>query len=277
VSSHVINGAKLGWRAAGEGEPVIFLHAFPFNSGMWDGQLADVPPGWQFIAPDMRGFGDSAAPGSGPLTMDTFANDVVGLMDHLNIDQAVICGLSMGGYVALPLVARYPDRVRAVAFAATRANADNEQARKSRIELAARARQEGVQPVIDAFLPKLVSAHNRLKTPGIDDKLRWMMEMTSPESMARALEGMAQRKDYTTELANINAATLVIRGELDEIIPANDMEFMARTVRGARHEVVSLAGHMLNIEAPDVFNRIFASFLKMLPPPLKLGDFSLSF
>jgi 3-oxoadipate enol-lactonase len=277
MAAHVINGTKLSWRTAGEGDPVIFLHAFPYNSSMWDGQLANVPEGWQFIAPDMRGFGDSAADGTGPLTMDTFADDVVGLMDHLNIDQAVICGLSMGGYVALPLVARYADRVRALALAATRASADNEQARKGRIDLAARARKEGVQPVIEAFLPKMVSAHNRLKDPRLEDTLRWMMEMTKPESMARALEGMAQRKDYTSELANINVSTLVIRGELDEIIAANDMEFMARTIRGARHEVVSLAGHMLNIEATEVFNRIFASFLKMLPPPLKLGDFSLSF
>jgi pimeloyl-ACP methyl ester carboxylesterase len=127
------------------------------------------------------------------------------------------------------------------------------------------------------MLPKLLSAHSRLKLPDVVVKVRGMMDATQPEAMARALEGMAAREDYTSRLGQIGVSTMVIRGEQDEIIPAGDMELIARTVRGARHEMVPLTAHLPNLEAPDVFNGILAQFLKTLPPAFKLGNTSLSF
>ncbi|MGQ0815779.1 MAG: alpha/beta fold hydrolase [Gemmatimonadota bacterium] len=264
------------WREAGAGDPLILIHGFPFNSTIWNPQLESVPEGWRFIAPDLRGFGDSPL-GAGALTMDTFADDVVSLMDAQNVEQAVVCGLSMGGYVALSLVMRHPDRVRALVLVATRAGADNEQAKRTRLEQATRVRAEGVKFVVDTMLPKLFSAHSRMKLPNMVAQVRAIMQATPPETMARALEGMAARKDYTGELSSINVSTLVVRGEQDEIIPAADMESIARSVRGARHEMVALTGHLPNHEAPDVFNTILAQFLKPLPPAFKLGDLSLRF
>lgn len=272
-----LNGVRINWREAGAGDPLIFIHGFPFDGSMWDPQLAAVPPGWRFIAPDLRGFGASEASGSGSYEIDTYADDVVALLDNLGIDQAVICGLSMGGYVALSLVKRYPDRVRALVLVDTRANADTAEAKANRITLAARARAEGTKPVIDTMLPHLVSPHTRLKQPAAVEKVRRMMEAAAPESLARALEGMAGRSDYVADLAGINVSTLVIRGEQDDIIVAGEMELIARTVRGARHEVIALAGHVPNLEASDVFNKIVAQFLGYLPPAMKLGDFNLSF
>ena len=266
----------MNWQEAGAGDPIIFIHGFPFNSTMWQEQLAGVPEGWRFIAPDLRGFGQTEL-GKSALSMDVFADDVVALMDHLALDQAVICGHSMGGYVALSLVTRYPDRVRALVLDATRANGDSDEAKKGRHELAGRARAEGAQPVIDSMLPKLISDHTKMKQPQIEERVREMMASTDPETMARALQGMAARKDYTGELDKIDVATLVIRGMLDEIIPAGDMELIARTVRGARHEPIALSGHMPNLEATEAFNKILIGFLNYLPPALKLGDFNLSF
>lgn len=272
-----LNGVRINWREAGAGDALIFIHGFPFDSSMWDFQLAAVPPGWRFIAPDMRGFGESESSGSGPYTMDTYAEDVVALMDHLGIDQAVICGLSMGGYVALSLAKRYPDRVRALVLVDTRANADTAEAKANRLTLAEKCRAEGAKAVIDAMLPHLVSAHTRMKQPTIVQKIRGMMEGAASESLARALEGMAERADYVADLGGIVVSTLVIRGEQDDIIAAGEMELIARTVRGARHEMIALAGHLPNLEASDVFNKILRQFLGYLPPPLKLGDMTLSF
>ena len=259
------------------GDPVILLHGFPFDSSMWDPQLAAVPEGWRYIAPDLRGFGASQPVGDRPLGMSDHAADIVALMDEQNIDQAVICGLSMGGYVALSLVMQYPERVRALVLVATRANADGPEAKKGRLEQAAKVRREGVKPVVDSMLMKLVSAHSRMKLPDVVVKVRGMMDATPPETMARALEGMAAREDYTSRLGEINVSTMVVRGQQDEIIPAGDMELIARTVRGARHEMVPLTAHLPNLEAPDVFNGILSKFLQNLPPALKLGDLSLSF
>lgn len=273
---HAINGVRLHWREAGAGDPVVFIHGFPFNGSMWDAQLAAVPEGWRFIAPDLRGFGESEI-GDAPYTMDLLADDVVALLDHLEIDQAVICGLSMGGYVALSLAARHADRVRALILADTRANADDEEARKNRIALAARARKEGAQPVVDSMLPKLVSGNTRIKNPEVVEHVRSMMESTAPETLARALEGMARRADHRASLEQINAPAMVVRGDQDEIIPKGDIEVLTRSIRGARADVIANVGHLPNMEASDVFNNALHNFLKFLPPALKLGDMSLSF
>jgi 3-oxoadipate enol-lactonase len=176
---HAINGVRLHWREAGAGDPLIFIHGFPFNSSMWNGQLASVPSGWRFIAPDLRGFGASEAGFNVDFSMDLFADDIIGLMDHLHVDQAVICGLSMGGYVAFSLVDRYPDRVRALILTATRASADDAAAKKGRAELAAKTRAEGVQAVVNSMLPKLVSGATRIQRPVAFSQVSSMMESTN--------------------------------------------------------------------------------------------------
>ncbi|HUP89984.1 MAG TPA: alpha/beta hydrolase [Longimicrobiales bacterium] len=267
----------MNYREAGAGDPVIFIHGFPFNNTLWQPQLANTPEGWRFIAPDLRGFGETPDDGSKLLAIETFADDVIALMDELGLDQAVLVGLSMGGYVVLDIIKRYPDRVRALVLTATRANADNAEARANRHSLAAASRRSGTRAVIEAMLPHLISAHSRLKMPELIKTVHGMMESTSPETMARALEEMAERKDYVADLANINVSTIIIRGDQDDIIPAAEMETIARSVRGARHEVITLAGHLPNLENPELFNKLLGSFLSYLPPALKLGDFSLSF
>ena len=276
MPAHALRGVNLQWQEAGEGDPLLLIHGFPFNKSMWQAQLAAVPEGWRFIAPDLRGFGDSEL-GDEPLSMDVLADDLIALLDHLNLDQAVICGLSMGGYVALSLVMRHPERMRALVLVATRAGADSEAAKQNRHELAERARREGAQPVVDAMLPKLISAHTRMKEPAVVETVRAMMEQTKPEALARGLEGMAASRDYSDELSNMDVSTIVIRGKQDEIIPAADMELIARRVRGARHEVIALVGHLPPVEASDVFNTILTQYLNQLPPALKLGNFDLSF
>jgi pimeloyl-ACP methyl ester carboxylesterase len=272
-----INGASIHWREAGAGDAVLLVHGFPFDCTIFEPQLAAVPESWWYIAPDLRGFGASTAPGRGPLTMDVFADDLVALMDQLGIKQAVVCGLSMGGYVALSLARRYPDRVRALVFVATRAKADGPETRKNRLAMAARVRAEGAKPLVESMLPTLLSAHSRMKHPELVDNLRAMMGSTAPDTLARALEGMAQRKDYTNELSSIDVPTIAVRGEQDEIIPVPDMEMIARMVRGAHLESIALVAHLPNLEAPDFFNHALEKYLNYLPPMTKLGDISLSF
>jgi 3-oxoadipate enol-lactonase len=273
---HAINGVKLHWREAGAGDPVVFIHGFPFRSTMWGPQLEAAPEGWRFIAPDLRGFGESER-GDAPLTMDVFANDVIGLMDHLGIDQAVICGLSMGGYVALSLATRFPRRLRALVLVATRASADSDEARENRKKLANAVRQNGAQAVVDSMLPKLVAGATRIKRPQVPLFVSNMMQTTAPETLAGALLGMANREDYRDRLSKIDVATLMIRGDQDEIIPGEEMDLLARTVRGAQYEVVTNAGHLPNVEAPDVFNKVLYNFLNFLPPAVRIDDLSLNF
>jgi len=274
---HVINGVKLHWRESGAGDDVVlFIHGFPFRSTMWGPQLEAVPQGWRYIAPDLRGFGSSEA-GSEPFSMDLFADDVIALLDHLNIEQVVICGLSMGGYVALSIAERYPHRMRAVVLAATRASADSPDARKARHELAARTRAQGSMVVVESMLPKLVSGATSLHRPEVADFVRVMMQTTNAEVIARALEALASRNDYRDKLHLINVAAAVVRGDQDEIISREDADHLARAIRGAKYDLIPNVGHLPNLEAPDVFNKTLDTFLRSLPAPISIRDMTFIF
>ena len=271
-----INGVRLNWREAGAGDPVVFIHGFPFRSTMWGPQMEAVPEGWRFIAPDLRGFGNSEA-GELPFSMELFTDDVVALLDYLEIEQAVVCGLSMGGYIAFSLMHRYPHRVRALVLTATRANADSVEARQARYELAARTRVHGAAAVVESMLPKLVSAATRQHSPQVGDFIKNMMLTTNAEVMARTLEAMAGRADHRDILHGINVSALVVRGDQDELISREDMDLLARQVRGAKYEVVTNVGHLPNLEAPDVFNQLLQTFLRVLPPAIGIGELTLRF
>ncbi len=274
---HVINGVKLHWREAGAGDDaVLFIHGFPFHSTMWGPQLEAVPQGWRYIAPDLRGFGNSEAGGEA-FSIDLFADDVIALLDHLNIEQVVVCGLSMGGYVALSIAERYPHRMRALALAATRASADSAEAKKGRHELAARTRALGSGAVVETMLPKLVSGATRIHRPEVADFVKAMMQAANPEATARALEAMANRADYREKLPLINVAAVVVRGDQDEIMTREETDLLARSIRGAKYEVISNVGHLPNLEAPDVFNSLMQNFLNFLPAPISIRDMTFIF
>jgi pimeloyl-ACP methyl ester carboxylesterase len=274
---HAINGVKLHWRESGAGDDVVlFIHGFPFRSTMWGPQLEAAPPGWRFIAPDLRGFGNSEL-GNEPLSMDLFADDLIAILDHLNIEQVVVCGLSMGGYIALSIADRYPHRMRAVVLAATRASADSPEVRKGRHELAKQARAFGSMAVVDAMLPKLVSGATKIQRPEVADFVRVMMQTTNAEAMARTLEALASRHDYRDKVQSINVAAMVVCGDQDEIITREDMDLLARSVRGAKYELVPNVGHLPNLEAPDVFNSMLNTFLNSLPAPISIRDMTFIF
>ncbi|MGH7460140.1 MAG: alpha/beta fold hydrolase [Longimicrobiales bacterium] len=254
------------WRDQGSGEPVLFIHAFPLNGAMWDAQLAGLPPGWRGIAPDLRGFGQSAGDGDGPYTMDLFADDLAALLDHLRLDHAVVCGLSMGGYVALAFYRKYAMRVRALVLCNTRAGADSEEGKQNRRALAHRVRLDGARAAIESVMPKIVSEHTRRTEPGRVVAAHGLMESNQPEALARALEGMALRPDSEPMLRHIEVPTLIVHGEDDATIPPGEGQIMARGIRGSRIKILTQSGHLSNLENPDGFNRVLGEFLQQLPP-----------
>src|SRR3982750_2196233 len=123
-----IRGIEVAYEEAGSGTPVVLLHGFPFNRSMWSEQIGDLAARHRVIAPDLRGHGESSVTDS-PATMEEMAKDVSELMEKLDISRAAICGLSMGGYVALALYRMFPLRARALALIDTRASADSEEGR----------------------------------------------------------------------------------------------------------------------------------------------------
>lgn len=257
----IIDGREMSWREAGAGEALVLMHGFPFDSRMWEPQLGHLPDGWRGIAPDLRGFGDSAGTAEEAYSMDMLADDVAALLSHLGIRHAVVCGLSMGGYVAFALHRRHPALVRALVLADTRAGADSADARKNRLETAERVRREGRGPIVDSMLPKLLSDETRAQRPEVGVRVKSMMEATTPETMIRASLGMAGRPSAEPQLRDINVPVLVVVGAEDVITDRGEAQLLTRAIRGAQIEVIQGAGHVSNMECPDVFNQALHRFL----------------
>jgi 3-oxoadipate enol-lactonase len=246
----------------GRGLPVVLLHAFPLNRSMWEAQVAALLGECRCIVPDLRGFGDS--PTGGPYTMDRYADDVAALLDALQIEQAVIGGLSMGGYVALALWRRHRKLVRAMILADTRATADTAEAAAKRVELIALARSDGVGAVVDKQLPGLIGKSTREKHPDLIDRVRSEMVRTTVDGIAGALDAMRTRPDSTPLLAGIDVPTLVLVGEEDAITPVKDARAMHTAIRNSRLEIIPEAGHLSNIERPAAFNTALSDFVGSL-------------
>lgn len=256
-----IGGREVSWREAGTGRTILFLHGFPFNGSSWDAQIAALPQGWRGVAPDLRGFGESAGSTDPQYTMDMFADDAGALLTHLGVRRAVICGLSMGGYIALAMHRRHRAAFGGLVLADTRATADTEEARKNRVQLAQRVQVEGNGVVVDSMLPRLFAPATLQQRPHLVERVRSMMATTSPETMARALLGMASRPSAEGGLRDIVVPTLVLVGADDAITDRGESQLMARAIRGAHIETIQDAGHVSNIEAPDAFNQALQRFL----------------
>ncbi|MDQ3805341.1 MAG: alpha/beta hydrolase [Acidobacteriota bacterium] len=260
VSRARVRGIQIAYEEAGRGEPVVLLHGFPFNRSLWREQVAALGGRFRVITPDLRGHGESAV-GEGPATMEEMAADVAALLDELGVRGAVVGGLSMGGYVTLAFCRRFPERVRALVLADTRAQGDTDEARRAREETARRALSEGMEPIADSMLPKLLSPSALAARPDVAERVRAMILATPPEGAAAALRGMAVRPDQTDWLPEISVPTLIIVGSEDALTPPSDSETMRARIGGARLEVVEGAGHVSNLERPAEFNRALAEFL----------------
>jgi pimeloyl-ACP methyl ester carboxylesterase len=245
----------------GEGMPVLFVHGFPLDRTMWRHQLATLSR-WKRIAPDLRGVGSAAVTGED--AMGQYADDLVGVLDGLGVRQAVVCGLSMGGYIAFELLRRYPERVRATVLCDTRAEADSPEARRTRDELAALAEAAGPDAVAERLLPKLLAAATLADQPEVVAQCREMARRFSVAGMVGALRAMRERLDSTPLLPKIAVPTLVVVGAEDQISSPPVAQAMAQAIPGARCAVIAGAGHVAPLEQPLATSRVLADFLDTL-------------
>jgi 3-oxoadipate enol-lactonase len=255
-----VNGIGIDYRDEGAGLPVIFIHAFPLNQTMWDDQLAALRSQCRTITLDLRGFGQSDVP-QGPYLMDQMATDVRGLMSALDVDQAVLVGLSMGGYVSLAFYRNYPDAVLAMVLADTRASGDTHEARERRLKSALRAEREGSRAIGEDMIPVLLGRSTLESRPSVVERVRAMIEANSPDGIAGGQRGMAQRRDSTYILPGIDLPVLIIVGSEDTLTPVAEAESLCNGIRGNRLCVIKDAGHLSNIERPKEFNAALTEFI----------------
>jgi pimeloyl-ACP methyl ester carboxylesterase len=255
-------GVALHHEVRGEGEPVLFLHGFPFTGALWHPVVERLGGDWRCILPDLRGMGHSpATPAAG---MDDYADDLARLLDALGETRLpVLVGMSMGGYVAFAFARRHPERVRALALVATRAQADTEEGARGRLATADRVLREGSRVVADDMLGKLFAA-----SASEELRARWhaTIAATPPEGVAAALRAMAARPDSFGTLRELDRPVLVVMGEEDAIVAVEDGRRMAEAARAGRPVTVPGAGHMAPAERPDAVADALRRFLDSLEP-----------
>jgi 3-oxoadipate enol-lactonase len=259
-----VNGVELGYDIRGEGpQTVVLLHAFPFNRRMWDDQAAALAAsgGLRVVLPDFRGFGESEATPD-PATMEQLADDVRGLLDGLGAGSVALCGLSMGGYVAFACIRSFAQRVTRLVLADTRATADTEQGKANREATARLAEERGAVAVFDRDRDKLFGAVTLHERPGLLARAREIAAADSPQGVAAAARGMALRPDSTDLLPLIGCPVQVIVGEQDALTPVADARLMFERIPDARLEVITDAGHLSNMERPEVFTDLIGRFLR---------------
>jgi 3-oxoadipate enol-lactonase len=254
-----VAGVELAVDVRGAGSVVLFVHGFPFDRTMWRHQLAGLSR-WKRIAPDLRGVGEST-PGDGEYSVGRYADDLVGVLDAAGVGEAVVCGLSMGGYIVFELLRRYPERVRAVVLCDTRSQADSAEARRNRDELATLAMHGGPDAVAERLLPGLLAPATLADQPEVMTQCREMARRWSVAGMVGALHAMRERPDSTALLGTLRIPTLVVVGAEDRPSPPSVAQSMAQAIPGARCAVIPGAGHVAPLEQPLATSRVLAEFL----------------
>ncbi|MGE3316221.1 MAG: alpha/beta fold hydrolase [Planctomycetaceae bacterium] len=256
-----IGGSEIAVYDEGSGPPILFVHGFPLSHEMWNSQIDALRETHRCIAPDLRGFGDSDIT-MGIVSMEEFADDLVGLIKALGITEPVVyCGLSMGGYIAFPFLQKYGSHVRALILCNTRAQADTTEGAQNRLKLAALAMAKGPDAALEAMMPRLFAADTPTQRPDVIEQMRRMIMKTNPIGIAAGLSGMAARPDSTALLELIDVPTLVIVGTEDRITPPEDAKKMADAIPGAKFVEIEHAGHMSPMENPAAVNAALTTFL----------------
>jgi pimeloyl-ACP methyl ester carboxylesterase len=257
-----LNGIELAYDEAGKGPAVLLIHGFPLCRKMWAPQMqALADAGFRAVVPDLRGFGQSEA-GTETGSTDLLADDLIALLDHLGIETAVVGGMSMGGYVMLNLLTRYPERFSAACFIVTRADADDETARGKRNHLISEIQAGRPEVVPNAFTPLIFADQTVADRSELVEEVRGWMTATSPAGFVVGLEAIRDRTDSSALLPQLKIPALVMGAKEDKAIPPEKSEEMAEQIPGARLCMVADAGHMVNMEQPDAFNAGLIDFLR---------------
>lgn len=252
----------------GAGRVVVLVHGFPLDHTMWASQIETLSKRYRILAPDLRGFGRTPLgkiDRASGITMERCADDLADMLDALGIKgKVVLCGFSMGGYVAWQFWHRYRERLRGLILCDTKAASDSEEARAKRLETAAHISELGSAKFADEMLPKLFAANSLKQRREAVDRTRAVISQTPPASIAAALRGMAARPSMTATLSAIAVPTLAIVGAEDAISPPAEMREMTKAIKNAELVEVPDAGHMTPVENPTVVNEAIQGFLEKL-------------
>ncbi len=241
--------------------PIVLIHAFPLNHTMWNSQISILSEKYRVIAYDIRGHGESDV-GDGQYTIELFVDDMIALLDHLKIKKTNLCGLSMGGYIALRALERHPERFSALVLSDTQSEADSDEAKVKRSGAIQLIKEKGLAAFAEGFVKSAFAPATFTDNPEVIQAVKEMILKNSPLGICGALLAMATRTDTTAVLNKTKIPTLILVGEKDQITPLSAATSMKENIPNAQLHVISCAGHLSHLENPTEFNRRLLVFLE---------------
>lgn len=248
----------------GIGIPLLFIHGYPLSRKIWVPQMDGLSDQAMIISVDLRGHGESY-PFKGPYSMDLLADDCKRLLEDLNIKMPIlVCGLSMGGYVTMALYRKYPDVFKGIILTSTRPGPDSPEAKANRESSIKNALEQGASYIADNMVQKIVAPETLSSKPDLVKIIHKIMAKTSVQGIVGALQGMRDRPDSTPMLSKISCPVLIVHGTDDQLIPIKEAEMMHQVIPNSRLVKISAAGHLPNLEQPEIFNQAIRDFILAL-------------
>ncbi|MGF7117145.1 alpha/beta fold hydrolase [Methanobacterium oryzae] len=259
-----INGIKLHYIDTGNPEalPVVLIHGMTFDHRSWNSQIELLKQNYRVIAYDIRGHGKTDVV-DGQYTYKMFVDDLITLLDYLEIDKAILCGLSMGGIIAMRTFEKYPDRIKALILCDTRSDADSNETRYWRENSIESIKKEGLGPFADEFI-ELCAPQEFVKFPEELKIIRKTILSSSPLGICGALLAQAARPDMQYLLPQIDVPTLIMIGENDYLTPLALSKIIHENIPGSELKIISEACHISNLENRDEFNKYLLDFLEKI-------------
>ncbi|MCE7864978.1 MAG: alpha/beta fold hydrolase [Bacteroidetes bacterium CHB5] len=257
-----VNGVEVSYLEAGaaDGGVIIFIHGFPFNKLMWTSQLETLGKKFRCIAYDVRGHGRSQA-GDIDFSIDLFADDLLAFLDALEIKKTVVCGLSMGGYIALNAIQKQPERFAALLLVDTQCGADTPEGKEKRMKTISFIKKNGLEVYAEESLKNLFAPSSLLSRKQEVTFIHQTIRNTSANVICRTLQALADRKESCGYLPKVKIPVCVIVGNEDKITPPPVAQKIADGIAGSKLRVIENAGHLTNMEAPGEFNNVVFEFL----------------
>lgn len=259
-----LNGTTICYDDLGAGTiPVIFIHGFPFDKSMWQPQVNFLKSSHRVIAYDIRGFGKSTT-GTEKAGISLFADDLIGLMDALQISKAIVCGLSMGGYILLDAIIRYPGRFEAIILSDSQCIADSAETKEKRKSAIQQIEDEGLSKFAEGFVQNVFCKESLINRKDLVEKIKNVILSTTPSVVTATLRALAERDERCSSLHEISIPALILCGTEDSLTPLAQSEFMYSKIINSTFKRIEKAAHLANLEQADEFNGHMNKFISGL-------------